>query len=196
MAHALEMFYGDRTTETVKFIRHVDTFFDIMNTRNFNEGNRKRNDNLKHFTSVHDPRLAYLTVEFLNFFEEWQRDVDERPGNFTRSERNSMMLSYQTLEGLKLTVQSVTECVKFCLNHGMPFVLTEKFNQDVIEQHFGVHRASCGSNTNPSLYEFNSSMQKLRTVGGQALTPLRGNTKRRLQLEVDNTPLDRKPRRQ
>ena len=77
----------------------------------------------------------------------------------------------------------------------MPFVLTEKFNQDAIEQHFGCHRASSGSNSNPSLHQFNSSMQKLRIIGSQAMAPLRGNTKRRLQLHVDPTPLPKRPRR-
>ena len=76
----------------------------------------------------------------------------------------------------------------------MPFVLTEKFNQDAIEQHFGCHRASGGSNSNPSLHQFNSSMQKLRVIGSQALAPLRGNTKRQLHMYVDSTPLPKKQR--
>ena len=105
-----------------------------------------------------------------------------------------MKLSYQTLEGLKFTVKSVTECIKFCLKSGMPFVLTDKFNQDAIEQHFGMHRASCGSNTNPTLDQFNCSLQKLRIVGSQALAPMRGNTKRRLELQMDDTPLLKKRR--
>ena len=195
VANALELTSRNTTVETVKFIRHMDKFFDIMNTRNFKESVKKKNENVKPFTSPDDPRLRYLTDEFLPYFVEWQRAIDLRPGNFTKSDRSEMILSYQTVEGLKITVLSVVECIKYCLNNGMPFVLTEKFNQDAIEQHFGCHRASCGSNSNPSLHQFNSSMQKLRLIGSQAMAPLRGNTKRRLQLLVDPSPLPKKPRR-
>ena len=194
VANALELVYKENTLETVKFIRHMNKFFDIMNTRNFKEASKKKNDNLKPFTAVDDPRLAYLTEEFLPYFTDWQREVEARPGNFTRAQRSAMLPSYQTIEGLKITVQSVVECVIYCLNKGMPFVLTEKFNQDAIEQHFGCHRASGGSNSNPSLHQFNSSMQKLRVIGSQALAPLRGNTKRQLHMHVDSTPLPKKPR--
>ncbi|KAH3840591.1 hypothetical protein DPMN_114043 [Dreissena polymorpha] len=101
-----------------------------------------------------------------------------------------MMLSYQTLDGFYITVNSMRECVKFCLNQGMDFDLTEKFNQDSIEQHFGIHRASLGSNTNPRLYDFNNFMVKIRTAGSQALAPFRGNTKRRIELApLDDSPL-------
>ena len=129
---------------------------------------------------IEDERLVYLNEEFLKYFEEWDRVVITRQGNFKKSERNTMNVSYQTLEGLNITVKSVTECIKFCLDRGMPFVLTDKFNQDAIEQHFGIHRASCGSNTNPTLNQFNCSLQKQRIVGSQALAPMRGNSKRRI----------------
>ena len=195
VANALELTSRNTTKETVKFIRHMNKFFDIMNTRNFKESLKKKNENVKPFTSPDDHRLRYLTKEFLPYFTEWQRTVDLRAGNFTKSERSEMILSYQTIEGLKITVLSVVECIKYCLNNGMPFVLTEKFNQDAIEQHFGCHRASSGSNSNPSLHQFNSSMQKLRIIGSQAMAPLRGNTKRRLQLHVDPTALPKRPRR-
>ena len=44
------------------------------------------------------------------------------------------------LEGLQITALSTIEAVRFLLNKGMPFVLTERFNQDVLEEHFGRHR--------------------------------------------------------
>ena len=46
-----------------------------------------------------------------------------------------MFLSAQTYEGLRITVYSVIEAIKFLL--GMEFVLTEKFNQDCLEEYFG-----------------------------------------------------------
>ena len=50
-----------------------------------------------------------------------------------------MFLSYQTYEGLQITVLSVIETVSYLLKNGMSFVLTEKFNQDCVEDNFGRH---------------------------------------------------------
>ena len=196
VANALELYYPGQTIETVKFIRHVNKFFDCLNTRNLNEGIRKRNDNLTPYTTTEDERLKYLTGEFLDYFKMWKTSVDNRRGDFSKSEKAGMQLSYQTLEGLELTVKSVVECVKFCLNEGMPFVMTERFNQDPVEQHFGVHRSKHGCNNNPTLEEFNNCMVRVRTAGSQALAPWHGNTKRRLELsEIDDTAIPKRKRR-
>jgi hypothetical protein len=193
VANALELMYDSRVQETVKFIRHMDKFFDCLNSRNLGEGYRKRNDNLKPFSSCDDPRLNYLLEDFLGFFEEWKVSVENRNGNFTTGQRSKMMLSYQTLEGLEMTAKSIVCLVRYCLNNGMDFVLTEKFNQDPIEQHFGIHRTSNGCNANPNLNQFNNSMVKIRVVGSQAIAPFRGNTKRQLLLPtIDSTPLPKK----
>ncbi|XP_053385111.1 uncharacterized protein LOC128550306 [Mercenaria mercenaria] len=195
VANALELNYNNRVTETVKFIRHMDKFFDCLNVRNLGEGRKKRNDNILPFTSVDDPRLEYLQTEFLGYFQSWKLSVMNRPGQFTKSERNGMLLSYQTMEGLEITVNSVVSCIKDCLRKGMEFVLTEKFNQDPIEQHFGIHRSSQGCNTNPNLNEFNNAMVKIRTVGGQAIAPFTGNTKRHLNFPaVDTASLPKRNR--
>ena len=197
VANALEMYYPVQTvSETVKFVRHVNKFFDCMNARSTTEGYRKRNDHLNAYTSVDDQRLTYLTGEFLQYFRDWKFSVEHRQGEFTKSQKAAMQISHQTLEGLEITTKSVCECVKYCLNNGVSFVLTEKFNQDPIEMHFGNHRLQGGCNTNPNMDQFNNSMVRLRTSGRQALAPLRGNIKRRLELrEIDDTPMPKRPRR-
>ena len=196
VANALEMVYGDRTSATTEFIRHMDKFFDCLNVRNLNEGQQKRKDNLKPFTDPNDPRLDYLTDDFLKYFEDWKQSVEARPGEFSKTQKNQMQLSYQTLEGFRITVRSVVECTRLLLRKGMPFVLTERFNQDPIEQHFGIHRTSGGCNNNPTVNQFNHAMVKIRTVGQHAIAPVRGNTKRRLNYPhvIDNNPLPKRPR--
>ena len=107
-----------------------------------------------------------------------------------------MQVTHQTLEGLEMTVRSVVECVKECLNKGMDYVLTTRFNQDPIEQHFGIHRTSGGCNNNPTLEQFNNSMVRIRTVGSRVVAPIRANTKRKLELApIDETPLQKRQRR-
>ena len=44
-----------------------------------------------------------------------------------------MFISSQTYEGLKITVHSVIELVKFLIMHKVSYVLTERFCQDPLE---------------------------------------------------------------
>ena len=39
------------------------------------------------------------------------------------------------MTGLRLTVYSLEDVVKFLLNHGFEYVLTSKFSQDPLEEH-------------------------------------------------------------
>ena len=75
-----------------------------------------------------------------------------------QSAKAAVQLSYQTLEGLEITIKSVVECIKFCLNEGVSYALTERFNQDPVEQHFGIHRIKDGCNTTPTLEKFDNSI--------------------------------------
>ena len=45
--------------------------------------------------------MQWLEKDFLGYLKEWKRSVDERPG-FDKSARAKMMLSYETIEGLKM----------------------------------------------------------------------------------------------
>ena len=47
VATALELNYGCHITETVNFIRHVNKFFDCLNTRNLGEAACTKNANIR-----------------------------------------------------------------------------------------------------------------------------------------------------
>ena len=65
------------------------------------------------------------------------------------------------------------QLVKYLLNYpGMRFVLSERFNQDPIESHFGKHRQMKGGNDNPTVAQFNQNESVLRLLGSQALAPV------------------------
>ena len=196
VANALEMMYGDNVAETVNFIRHMDKFFDCLNVRHLYEGRNKRNENLNPYTSTDDARLKWLTDDFLGYFAEWEASVQQRPGNFNKSAKEKMRLSHQTVEGLKITVTSVVECVKFMLNEGAKFLMTHNFNQDPLEQQFGHYRHRAGDNNNPTAYDIRNAMTEMRAVGAQALDPRRSNilADRTNLFVVDNTPLPKRAR--
>ena len=88
------------------------------------------------------------------YFENLKSSVEKREVNFGRAERNKMFLSHKTYEGILISVYSVIESVKFLIQDGMKFVLTERFNQDVAEGNFGSHRGVGRRDENPSLHQF------------------------------------------
>ena len=117
-----------------------------------------------------------------------------RDENVSQNARDPMFLSSQTFEGLQITVYSVTERVKYLLNSGLKFVLTEKFNQDVVEEHFGRQRDFGRWNDNPALLEFGYNANTI-WMQRSVVTPT-GNTrgahkqKRKESWHVvDNAPL-------
>lgn len=74
---------------------------------------------------------------------------------------------------------------------GVNFVLTEKWNQDALEQYFGKQRMRGGANENPTVLEYSYNTPKLITAGSKIVRDVAGNVKKRtLKLtEVDETPL-------
>ena len=112
----------------------------------------------------------------------------------SQSARDRMFLSWETFEGLQITVWSVVECVKYLLNSGLKFVLIEKFNQDVVDEYFNRKRGSGRRNDNPTLLEFGYNANTIR-VQRSVVTPagnMRGAHKQERKSSwhlVDNTPL-------
>ena len=81
---------------------------------------------------------------------------------------------------------------------GVEYVLSEKFCQDPLESFFGLQRAACGCNDNPTIEQFCNSTVSLRVQGSAALQPFRGNCcKRQLEetTQIDNTPLTKRPKK-
>ena len=60
VANSLE-YYGDpATTETQRFVRTFDTFFDCLNVRCPDEHFQRRKENLKPYYSPNDTRLKVI----------------------------------------------------------------------------------------------------------------------------------------
>ena len=76
-----------------------------------------------------------------------------------------MFLSHQTYEGLLISSYSLVEATQFLLQNGLKFVLTEKFNQDVLEEYFGRHRALGRRNDNPTIYQFGYNQCRSSPMG-------------------------------
>lgn len=182
VANVMEDVIGDCATETIKFIRLHDTFFDIFNIANLTDGRNKRKPALDPFRSINDWRFKWLEEEFLKYFNEWDEEVQnlEVPEGF---EKDKMLLSKETLEGIRITVFSTIGAVKYLLKKGASFVLTAKFNQDPLEQYFGKHRAAIGAGENPTVSQYKQSVKRIKLMGSIALSANNGNCTQKKRVE-------------
>ena len=105
-------------SETAKFFKMLDSFFDCLNVRSYNEHNSKRKPFLKPYSDQNDIRFDWLINTFLLYLHEWKNNIAARPGNFTQNAKGRMFISWQTYNGLKITTYSIVEAVKFLLQEG------------------------------------------------------------------------------
>ena len=128
-------------------------------------------------SSPDDERLPWLTDTFLAYFEDWEKNVKNRPGNFSKTDGARMFLSRPTFEGLKISVYSLVEIVPFLLSEGFDYILVERFCQDILEEHFGDHRKLGGRAENPDVQKIGYQTNALRIQ--KKVTCHTGNTKGR-----------------
>ena len=96
--------------------------------------------------------------------------MQAREGNWRAAERAKMFLTHQTYKGLVMTVKSVKEASAYLPDHGVKFVLSDKFCQDPLEQHFGWHRSINTRSKNSNLHRFGYQENKIRQQRTLALT--------------------------
>lgn len=159
----LELRQWPKITETVKFIREVNDFFDCINGAHSEHGNRTRNENLKPYTSQDDARFAKLQG-FYRYLSDWKEEIDKKP-KFTREEKQKMFISEATFEGVEITVGGIIGAIIFLLSKGMKYVNARTFDQDCLEQYFGKVRAGLGGGTNPNVKRALELQNKLSIAG-------------------------------
>ena len=84
-----------------------------------------------------------------------------------------MLISWQTFEGLKITVHSIIQAFKFLLQHQVKYVLTERFSQDPLKNYFGQQRAIGGRKDKPSVRDFGFNDNSIRNQ--KIFEPIAGN---------------------
>ena len=154
VGNVLSNFGPPEAAETSKFCIMMDNFFDIMNISNTKEGKHKLKPFLEPFSSLDDHRFDWLRNEFLQYFQNWLQSIEDPPGNFTANTKQKMFISWQTYQGIKITTLSIIEVVQYLLSNNVPYVLTERFCQDPLENYFGRQRSMGARKDNPSIRDF------------------------------------------
>lgn len=73
----------------------------------------------------------------------WEDEVDN--SKVKANEKEKMLLSRQTLEGIYITVNGFIGAVKYMLSIGAKFINARVFCQDPLEQYFSKQRAAGGA---------------------------------------------------
>ena len=109
-----------------------------------------------------------------------------------------MFLSQQTYEDFKISVPSHVEAIKFLLENGFEYVLSERFMQDVLEDYFGHQWVKGHRYDNPTDYEF--AYNDL-TIGIQRDIPpvvrgiVGGRYEKKKWLTVSDEPVDKRKKK-
>jgi len=107
MSAVLSHFNNDECSETAKYCKLVDSFFDCFNVRNPTEGKLRNKPFMYPYTSIHDERFSWLITNFLGYFDAWKDCIDKRVGDFTKKDRGKIFMSRQTYESLHITTKSL-----------------------------------------------------------------------------------------
>ena len=94
-------------------------------------------------------------------------------------------------------VKSFVELARMLLQEeGVKLLLSEKFSQDLLEEHFGRHRRMGGCNDNPTQAQFPQQEIALSVISSNLISDPRGNTEGRQRnrepLKVDDIRLPKK----
>ena len=95
-------------------------------------------------------------------------------------------------------VKSFVELARYLLSiDGVRYLLSERFNQDALEEFFGMQRGHGGRCDNPTIMQFIKNTVSLRIQKSAVLPPAQGNCgrKRTKDIMVDDTPLLKRRRK-
>ena len=169
----------------------MDRFFDCLNVKKSVEHTKKRKGFLKPYESVDESRFAWLD-NFLLYFKLWKESIDQREGSFDESSKSKMFISSQTYDGLQITVHSFTEVVKFLLENGVRFVVSERFCQDHLENYFGRQRALGRRKDNPSIKDFGYNDNTIKSqFSDRQITGNIQSTNNNI-MDIENNPLPKR----
>ncbi|KAK3924128.1 DNA transposase [Frankliniella fusca] len=173
-----EALAGCYTSELSHFLQIVNDGFDCFNGSGDVHGKRNKvNSLLLPYTSKYDSRFKWLLEKYLRFFQDWKNDTKQRKGNYTSDAREKMCVSHQAFESLHITTYGFISAVQFMLSEvNCPAIDAKKFNQDKLEQYFGILRMSGGGSRSLSVDEVRRKAVKLQLIGNATKPPSKGNT--------------------
>ena len=174
MANAIIMRNRPEMSETAVFCKMFDRWFDCLNGRYL----KASKPDLQPYRAgyVDDPRYQWLEEGFLGWLSAWEAEIEALP-EISKTKKNRLLLSYQTLQGLRMTTKSFLTLVPALLaEEGAQFLLPEKLNQDRLEVFFAKLRRTCGDSDNPTIEEAWHRIIALLVAGRHIMPPQKANS--------------------
>ncbi|XP_065649371.1 uncharacterized protein LOC136078177 [Hydra vulgaris] len=180
VASVLKTFGTEEHKETASFCEKMDMFFDCVNNKSLEEHKINIKPFLQKYTDQNDLRFNFLLNDFLDYFKDWKRSINERVDNtsscqYSYEAKAKMFISHQTHEGLIMTCNSIVEVTRFLLAEGMSYVLTNRFCQDPLEKYFSAQRQIGRHSDNPDAKQFGYNSNAIRIQRSVSLNT--GNTR-------------------
>ena len=77
---------------TAEFCLMFDKFCDIMNVSSTTASSRELKPFNAPFSSIDDPWFSWLKNQFLKYFKDWFRSIEERTEAYTKSKKQKMFV--------------------------------------------------------------------------------------------------------
>ena len=103
-ANILNNCYGPETTQNALYYEHINNFFDCLNVKSTREGDYRRIELLKPYTTENDFQFDWLQNTLLPYFNNWKHNILQRPGNFTASTGEKYLFLDKPMRVYKLHV--------------------------------------------------------------------------------------------
>ena len=105
-----------------------------------------------------------------------------------------MFIALQTNEALQIITYSVISLVKYLLQHGVQYVLTERLCQNPLENYFGRQRSLGNRHDNPNLRSFGYQDNAIRN--SKVFKPIQGGNSQEIAqlIEISTEPMPSCPR--
>ena len=107
--------------------------------------------------NVNDRRFSWLRNVFFKSFQESVNSVQQLQGNFTKDVDQKTFISWQTYQGLNISVNSIIEATQFLLWHQVKYLLAERFCQDPSKNWLGRQISLRLKKNNPGIADFEYS---------------------------------------
>ena len=89
-------------------------FFDVLNGVHSSQWIKTHNEDLKPYDNPEDSRFDWPLNDFLNdYLKEWTKKSEAL--GLPPKEQEKTMLASQTLEGIEISIRSITESIRFLL---------------------------------------------------------------------------------
>lgn len=139
------------SSPTIKYIRHINKCFDIMNSTG------TENENM--FKNSISPENKTEIFSFFREISEYLKRIKLSDGKTVVYSPNRAAFRGFIINAMNFKL-IYEECVDTVYTSSLDCLKTYKFSQDHLESFFGRIRAVCGSNDNPTVEQFTSAFKK------------------------------------